>query len=130
MDSHTSTCPSCGRHLPLGGRFCIHCGKPLAASLLSPDRPIGGLKTGETMNLPILYAMVAGLLLALLVPPWETPPGPPPAFLGFHFFWDPPASLEGGAPPVESRVLLTVELVTIAVAGLYLAWLFRGREPG
>lgn len=80
------------------------------------------------MSLPILYAMVAALILALLFPPWEAPPGLPPAFLGFHFFWDPPAPLEGDAMPVVSRFLLTIELVTIAVAGLYFAWLFRVRE--
>lgn len=79
------------------------------------------------MNLPILYGMVASLILALLFPPWETPPGLPPAFLGFHFFWDPPASSEGGATAVVSRLLLTIELVTIAVAGLYFSWLFRDR---
>jgi hypothetical protein len=79
------------------------------------------------MNLPILYGMVAGLLVALLFPPWETAPGQPPEFLGFHFILNPPAS-DGGAQQdagVISRLLLTIELVTIAVAGMYLAWLFR-----
>jgi hypothetical protein len=81
------------------------------------------------MNLPILYGMVAGLIAAVLFPPWETPPGQPPAFLGFHFILTPPAG-EGMAQEgagVISRLLLTVELVTIAVAGLYFAWLFRKR---
>ena len=79
------------------------------------------------MNLPILYGMVAGLIAAVLFPPWETPPGQPPAFLGFHFILTPPASggMAQGDAGVISRLLLTIELVTIAVAGLYFAWLFR-----
>ncbi|WP_447987644.1 hypothetical protein [Nitrospira sp. Nam74] len=81
------------------------------------------------MNLPILYGMVAGLIAAILFPPWETAPGQPPAFLGFHFILAP----SGGEGVVQedagviSRLLLTIELVTIAVAGLYFAWLFRKR---
>ena len=79
------------------------------------------------MNLPLLYTMVAGLLIALLFPPWETAPGQPPEFLGFHFILNPPAN-DGGTQQdagVISRLLLTIELVTIAVAGMYFAWLFR-----
>ena len=81
----------------------------------------------DDMNLPILYGMVVGLIAAVLFPPWETPPGKPPAFLGFHFILTPSAG-EATAQEdagVISRLLLTVELVTIAVAGLYFAWLFR-----
>lgn len=81
----------------------------------------------DDMNLPILYGMVAGLIAAVLFPPWETLPGQPPAFLGFHFILSPSASdgmAQEGAG-VISRLLLTIELVTIAVAGLYFAWLFR-----
>jgi len=76
------------------------------------------------MSVPVLYVMVAGLLLALLFPPWEAPPGQPPEFLGFHFVLNPPDHEAGGAG-VVSRLLLTIELVTIAVAGLYVSWLFR-----
>jgi hypothetical protein len=81
----------------------------------------------DDMNLPILYAMAAGLIVAGLCPPWETPPGRPPEFLGFHFILNPPES-NGGAQHdagVISRLLLTIELVTIAVAGMYFSWLFR-----
>ena len=76
------------------------------------------------MSLPILYVMVALLGLALLFPPFESPPGQPPEFLGFHFLLGPPDSGTAGSG-VVSRLLLTIELVTIAVAGLYLSWLFR-----
>lgn len=77
------------------------------------------------MNVAILYAMVVALIVALLVPPWETPPGEPPTFLGFHFFLQPPETGQGSG--IISRLLLTIELVTIAVAGFYFSWLFRKR---
>lgn len=78
------------------------------------------------MNLPVLYAMVALLILAGLFPPWETPPGQAPEFLGFHFILHQPGSgTGGGADGVVSRLLLTIELVTIAVGGLYFSWLLR-----
>lgn len=79
--------------------------------------------------MPALYAMVAGLILALLVPPWETPPGQPPEFLGFHFILNPPEDDTGIAAQggVVSRFLLTIELVTIATAGIFTSWLFRAR---
>ena len=74
----------------------------------------------EEMNMPVLYTMVGLLLLALLIPPWETPPGQPPEFLGFYFILSPPEP-----DSVISRLLITIELVTIAMAGFYLSWLFR-----
>jgi len=77
------------------------------------------------MNVATLYAMVVALIVALLLPPWETPPGQPPAFLGFHFFLHPPEA--GRDSGIISRLLLTIELVTIAVAGFYFSWLFRKR---
>ncbi|MEP6886931.1 MAG: hypothetical protein ABI945_01265 [Nitrospirales bacterium] len=94
---------------------------PLPTSTLPP-------KTDD-MNLPILYGMVAGLIAAVLFPPWETPPGQPPAFVGFHFILTLSAGdgLAQEDARVISRLLLTIELVTIAVAGLYFAWLFRQR---
>ena len=64
--------------------------------------------------------MVVLLILALLFPPWETPPEQQPEFLGIHFILSPPVS-----DAVVSRMLLTIELVTIAIAGLYGAFLFR-----
>jgi hypothetical protein len=115
-------CPACSKELPDHSRFCTQCGRsvtPLRQSTMQP-KP-------DDMNLPILYAMVAGLIVAGLFPPWETPPGQPPEFLGFHFILNPPPS-DGGAQQdtgVVSRLLLTIELVTIAVAGMYFAWLFR-----
>jgi hypothetical protein len=119
-------CRFCGQDLEEAARFCIRCGKPVAASLLSPET---GPET-EEMSMPALYVMVAGLVLALLFPPWETPPGQPPEFLGFHFFLSPPDSGTTGSTGsgVVSRLLLTIELVTIAVAGLYVSWLFRKRR--
>ena len=115
-------CQACAKPLPDDSRFCMQCGQPvtpLHKATLQPKR--------DDMNLPILYGMVAGLIAAVIFPPWETAPGQPPAFLGFHFILTPSA---GGGMAQEdagviSRLLLTIELVTIAVAGLYFAWLFR-----
>jgi hypothetical protein len=72
------------------------------------------------LNIRVLYGMVAALVLALLFPPWETPPDQPPEFLGMHFLLSPPTP-----EAVVSRMLLTIELVTIAIAGLYGSFLFR-----
>jgi hypothetical protein len=33
-----------------------------------------------------------------------------------------------GQPAVISRLLITIELVTLAVAGLYFSWLFRKKS--
>ena len=107
-------CPFCTQESPADSRFCIHCGKPVREASASP--------TGQ-MNLRVLYGMVTILIVALVVPPWETPPGQPPAFLGFHFVLDPPDA--GGETGVISRMLLTIELFTIAVGGIYFSWLLR-----
>ncbi len=64
--------------------------------------------------------MVVMLVLAVLFPPWETPPTQAPEFLGMQFILSPPAP-----DAVVSRMLLTIELVTIAIAGMYGAFLFR-----
>ncbi|RMH04678.1 MAG: zinc ribbon domain-containing protein [Nitrospirae bacterium] len=108
-------CPRCGQELSATARFCITCGKPILADALQ-DR------ARETLNMRVLYLMVGLLILAVLFPPWEAPPSDPPEYLGFHFILSPPRP---GA--VISRLLQTIELVTIAVAGLYGAWLFRER---
>ena len=111
------TCRSCGYQLPEGSRFCTHCGQTVSPH--ATDR-----SEAESLNLRVLYVMVGVLILALLFPPWETPPGEPPTFLGFHFILSPPVP---GA--IVSRVLQTIQLVTIAVAGLHCSWLFRtGRD--
>jgi hypothetical protein len=70
----------------------------------------------------VLYAMVAALILALLFPPWETPPSQAPEFLGLHFILTPPEP-----DAVISRLLITIELITISIAGLYGAFLLRKR---
>lgn len=75
------------------------------------------------MNLLVLYVMVGLLILAVLFPPWETPPGQSPEFLGFNFILSP-----SEPDSVVSRLLITIELVTIAMAGIYLSWLFRKRS--
>jgi hypothetical protein len=83
----------------------------------------------EEMNVTILYAMVAALIVAVLFPPWETPPGQSPQFLGFRFILNPPdVGADGQGVGVISRLLITIELVTIAVAGLYFSWLFRRKS--
>jgi hypothetical protein len=68
--------------------------------------------------------MVATLSLAIIFPPWETPPSQAPEFLGLHFILNPPIP-----DAVVSRLLLTIELVTIAIAGLYGSFLFRQKKP-
>jgi ABC-type antimicrobial peptide transport system permease subunit len=93
-----------------------------------PPQQSPGIRPGaEQMNMPILYAMVSVLILAVLFPPWEAPPGRSPQFLGFHFVLSPPVFDVDGQSVygVISRLLMTVELVTIAIAGLYFSWLFR-----
>ena len=117
------TCRSCGHEEPESSRFCTRCGTALRASN-SATPSVGPVRRDhEEMNVATLYAMVVALIVALLVPPWETPPGQSPAFLGFHFFLQPPETGQGSG--IISRLLLTIELVTIAVAGFYFSWLFR-----
>lgn len=106
------SCPACKRQLPEVSRYCIQCGQRLNG----PSDARGDL------NVRVLYGMAAILVLALLFPPWETPPTQQPEFLGMHFILDPPAP-----DAVVSRLLLTIELVTIAIAGLYGSFLFRKR---
>jgi len=115
-------CQSCAKELLDNSRYCTQCGQRVAPRHNMPLPP-----HTDDMNLPILYGMVAGLILALLFPPWEAPAGQPPEFLGFHFILHPPASHSGAQQDAGaiSRLLLTIELVTIAVAGMYFAWLFR-----
>lgn len=115
------TCGCCGRQLPESSRFCTQCGTSLDSSSAAGPSP-SPRSVKEELNIPILYAMVALLLLALVFPPWETPPSRPPEFLGFHFIFSPPEP-----EAVVSRPLMTIELVTIAIAGLYCSWLFRRR---
>lgn len=114
--SETKPCPSCGYELPLEGRFCPKCGNRVAR------QPMPEAKQ-EQLNIRILYIMVGLLILAVLFPPWQTPPDQPPEFLGFHFILSPP--LEGAQ---RSPILQTIQLFTIAVAGLYFSWVFREKD--
>jgi hypothetical protein len=117
------SCPSCHQELADISRFCTQCGHPV-------DAPAGahgpastsGIKR-EDLNINVLYAMVAALLLALLFPPWETPVSQTPEFLGLHFILSPPHP-----EAVVSRLLLTIELTTLAIAGLYGSFLFRRKN--
>ncbi len=114
------TCPSCHQSLPEINRFCTQCGQRLAAtaSPAPPPQPT----TPEQLNLNVLYGMVGTLILAVLLPPWETPPTQPPEFLGFHSVLSPPTP-----EAIISRMLLTIELTTVTIAGLYAAFFFRRR---
>ena len=117
-------CPSCRQSLPEINRFCTRCGQRLAASAphsstLPPSAPPA---TPEQLNLNVLYGMVGMLILIVLFPPWETPPTQSPEFLGIHFFLSPPAP-----DAIVSRMLLTIELTTVTIAGLYAAFFFRRR---
>ncbi len=97
-------------------RYCPDCGKRIEQE--SPEAS----RSKEILNLRVLYGMVGLLVLAVLFPPWESPPDAPPAYLGMHFLLSPP---EPGA--VVSRIVQTVELSTVAIGGLYLAWMFRDK---
>ena len=114
-------CPSCRHELPEISRYCMQCGQRLHADHVdvSPPPPPATPGPGQ-LNFEFLYGMVAMLSLAILFPPWETPPSQPPEFLGMHFILTPPT-----LDAIVSRLLLTIELVTIAIAGLYGAFLFR-----
>ncbi|TKS58955.1 MAG: zinc ribbon domain-containing protein [Nitrospira sp.] len=76
----------------------------------------------EQLNINVLYGMVTALVLAVLFPPWETTVDQTPEFLGMHFILSPPMP-----DAIVSRMLLTIELVTITIAGLYGAFLLRKR---
>lgn len=122
------TCSECRRPLTDEARFCSHCGTEVTASATAdadPQQAVDSRQTPapatEDLNLSILYTMAAALVLAVLVPPWEAPPSDPPAFLGLHPFWTPPTPTA-----LVSRMLLTIETMTIAIAGFYASWLFRG----
>lgn len=111
-------CPNCRRELPEIYRYCTECGTPLDGSVVAGNRTPA--LSPQALNLQVLYGMIAALILALLFPPWETPPTQAPEFLGLHFILAPPTP-----DAIVSRLLLTIELVTIAIAGLYGAFLFR-----
>jgi hypothetical protein len=113
-------CPFCDRSQAEINRFCIHCGRRLDETAERTSSSVPRAIPPDQLNLSILYGMVAVLILALLFPPWETPPSQTPEFLGMHFILSPPAP-----EAVVSRMLLTIELVTIAIAGMYGAFLFR-----
>ena len=113
-------CPNCRRELPEIYRYCTQCGSQLDVSVV-PSRPDPTVSP-EALNLQVLYGMAAVLVLAVVFPPWETPPTQAPEFLGLHFILTPPTP-----DAVVSRLLITIELVTIAIAGLYGAFLFRQR---
>ena len=113
------TCQACGHELPSEARFCTGCGQRFF------QEPQEESRSKEILNLRILYVMAGLLVLAVLFPPWESPPGDPPAYLGMHFILSPPEP-----EAVVSRILQTVELVTLAIGGMYLAWLFRDKPQG
>ncbi|HEY6085167.1 MAG TPA: hypothetical protein VIU63_07205 [Nitrospira sp.] len=120
------TCPSCRRELPELYRYCTQCGQRLDAysfeDRAAPPSSPSSASIPEALNLQVLYGMVAALVLAVIFPPWETPPSQAPEFLGLRFILDPPTP-----DAIVSRLLLTIELVTISIAGLYGAFLFRKR---
>ena len=117
------TCRFCGQVLPEASLFCITCGKAVQGASSTARTVSGDEPAAEAMYLPALYVMVGLLLFALLFPPWETAPGQPPEFLGFHFFLNPPEP-----EAMVSRLLITIELVTIAIGGFYFSWLFRRKR--
>lgn len=118
-------CQTCRLVQPEINRCCTACGSRLGEDVGGGSAPYSNSREPGQLNIRVLYAMVAALGLALLFPPWETPPDQPPEFLGMHFLLSPPTP-----EAVVSRMLLTIELVTIAIAGLYGAFLLRTQEHG
>ncbi len=116
------TCTACGQDLADEHRYCTRCGRPQLPASSPQATPTGGSEM-EEMNITALYLMVGALVLALFFPPWETPSGQSPEFLGFHFYWSPPEP-----DAIVSRLIMTIELTTIGIAGLYLSWLLRKRR--
>ncbi len=118
-------CPACGRVLPEINRYCTYCGTGMTDDTKETATPriSGAGFSREQLNLNILYGMVTVLIVSLIMPPWETPPSQPAAFLGFHFILSPPRP-----DAIVSRLLLTIELTTTAIAGLYLSFLFRSKR--
>ena len=124
-------CQACGHELSDESLFCTQCGNPMHPDFAA--RPLDAGRTErEEMNMPLLYGMVALLLLALVFPPWETPGDQAPAFLGFHFILSPPEAgmIDGDGEVSISWLLLTIELTTIAIGGFYLSWLLRKKTGG
>ena len=116
-------CPSCRYELPEISRYCTQCGQRLHADPIDPPPPPSRVEPpADQLDLRFLYGMVAALSLAILFPPWETPPSQAPEFLGLHFILTPPTP-----DAIVSRLLLTIELVTITIAGLYGSFLFRSK---
>lgn len=115
-------CPACSRSQPQINRFCVQCGGRLDGRDPDSSASRSARSTPEQLNINVLYGMVVLLILAVLFPPWETPPDQQPEFLGMSFILSPPTS-----EAIVSRMLLTIELVTIAIAGMYGAFLFRKR---
>ena len=113
------TCAACQHELSPEDRYCTQCGRPALPASSAHQPPADGTAV-EEMNITALYVMAGALMLALLFPPWEAPPGAAPEFLGFHFCLSPPEP-----DAVVSRLVMTIELTTIAIAGLYLSWLLR-----
>lgn len=117
-------CPACGRALPEINRYCTYCGANVASETKEKENATPGtpITAKEQLNVHILYGMVTVLIVSVIMPPWETPPSQPAAFLGFHFILSPPRP-----DAIVSRLLLTIELTTTAIAGLYLSFLFRSK---
>jgi hypothetical protein len=120
-------CRDCGQQLAEQARFCTRCGRYVYGDTTAAPPPAAALpedqRRAEEMHMPSLYVMFAVLVIAVIVPPWETAPGQSPEFLGFHFILNPPAP-----DALVSRILMTIELTTIAVAGFYCSWLFRKKR--
>ena len=119
-------CRFCGQQLPEKSQFCTQCGNPtgiLSNETMERNQRKPTNSQPEEMNMTVLYVMVSLLILTVLFPPWESPPGQPPEFLGFHFIANPPTTEFGSG--IISYFLWTIALVTVAIAGFYFSWYFR-----
>ncbi len=57
------SCPSCGKEIPDGSTFCLHCGKPIAARAAAS--PTGSRSTKWLLILAAIVAVIAIVVVAL-----------------------------------------------------------------
>jgi hypothetical protein len=80
-------CPSCGKELPHGSTFCLHCGKPTADTAQAPQKNAGGT-TLRVIGIALLVLVLAPMLwIKFNSPttssqlPYKPPVAPQPVFV-------------------------------------------------
>ncbi|HZS11278.1 MAG TPA: hypothetical protein VFA38_03440, partial [Nitrospirales bacterium] len=70
-------CRDCGQSVMDEARFCTRCGRYVYGDTAAAPPPAAAAapedeRRAEEMHMPSLYVMFAVLVLAAIVPPWET----------------------------------------------------------